>query len=60
MGASMGRLETLRLWNFSSFLPAVAVTIETGMYSKFHSDATHFLMALSELLLGCLSKEVSH
>lgn len=31
--------------NFSYFLPAVAVTIVTGFYSIFHSDATNFLMA---------------
>lgn len=43
----MGRLETFRLWKFSSFLPAVAVTIVTGFYSVFHSDATNFLMDFS-------------
>lgn len=43
----MGRQETLELWNFSSFLPAVAVTIVTGFYSVFHSDATNFFLAFS-------------
>lgn len=45
--ASTGRLENLRLWKFSSFLPAVTVTIVTGFYSVFHSDVTSFLMAFS-------------
>lgn len=41
-------LETLGLADFFfSFLPAVAVTIVTGFYSIFHSDATNFLMAFS-------------
>lgn len=47
LGMSVGRLETLRLGKFSSFLPAVAVTIVTGFYSVFHSVATNFLMAFS-------------
>lgn len=40
-------LETLGLGIFFSFLPAVAVTIVTGFYSIFRSDATNFLMAFS-------------
>lgn len=42
-----GRLKTPRLGKLSCFLPAVAVTIVTGFYSVFHSDATNFLMAFS-------------
>jgi len=40
-----GKAGSPRTLEFSSFFPVVAVTIVTGFYSVFHSDATSFPMA---------------